>query len=47
VYKPKAREEEVQKMYIDPKRTTSLTYPDRDNGRSVEKSDKGPVVLNN
>jgi hypothetical protein len=48
MYKPKIKEEEIQKMDIDPERTTSLDIiligtidvP-------IEKSGKGTVVLNN
>jgi hypothetical protein len=48
VYKPKIKEEEVQKMDIDPERTTGLDIIQIGTmDISIEKSVKGPVVLNN
>jgi hypothetical protein len=48
VYKPKIKEEEVQKMDIDPERTTSLDIIQIGTmDVPIEKSGKGPVVLNN
>jgi hypothetical protein len=48
VYKPKIREEEVQKMDIDPERTTSLDIIQIGTmDVPIEKSGKRPVVINN
>jgi hypothetical protein len=48
VYKPKIREEEVQKMDIDPERTTSLDIIQIGTMNvPIKGSGKRPVVLNN
>jgi hypothetical protein len=48
VYKPKIREEEVQKMDIDPERTTSLDIIQIGMMNiPIKESGKRPVVLNN
>jgi hypothetical protein len=48
VYKPKIREEEVQKMDIDPERTTSLDIIQIGTMNvPIAGSGKRPVVLNN
>jgi hypothetical protein len=48
VYKPKIREEEVQKMDINPERTTGLDIIQIGTmDVPIEKSGKGPIVLNN
>jgi hypothetical protein len=48
VYKPKIREEDVQKTDIDPERTTSLDIIQIGMMNSpIEESGKRPVVLNN
>jgi flagellar assembly factor FliW len=48
VYKPKIKEEEVQKMDIDPERTTSLDIIQIGTiDVPIENSGEGPIVLNN
>jgi hypothetical protein len=48
VYKPKVREEEVQKMNIDPERTTNFDIIQIETmDVPVEKSGKGLFVMNN
>jgi hypothetical protein len=48
VYRPKIREEEVQKMYIDPERTTGLDIIQIGTMNvPVEESGKRPVVPSN